>query len=143
MLELFMNIDKKATKENVVKLLKLYRRLVRMADEEFLPKMTATYSFEPKGTGGGISDPLGESISNKVAAQEEINRIVKAINKLSSQNRKLLYMKYMKRNVLSDIYIYVDLSMSESTYYRELDRAYIEFSEAYDDGKLMSYLIEL
>ena len=41
MLDIFMevdNIDKKATKENVDELLSLYRRLARMADEEFLPK---------------------------------------------------------------------------------------------------------
>lgn len=141
MLDIFMevdNIDKKATKENVDELLSLYRRLARMADEEFLPKMTATYSFEIKGSGGGVSDSLGEAISRRIASQQEIHKITKAINKLNGYHRQLLFEKYIRRRQQTDIMIYVGLAMSESTYYRELEKAQLEFAEAYDNGRLLA-----
>lgn len=139
MLDIFLevdNIDKSATKENVDKLLSLYRRLARMADEEFIPKMTATYSFEVKAS-GGVSDSLGEAISRSVSAQQEIKKIVKALNKLNSYQRQLLFEKYIKRRQQTDIMIYIGLNMSESTFYRELEKAQLEFAEAYDDGRLL------
>lgn len=140
MLDIFLevdNIDKKATKENVDELLNLYRRLARMADEEYMPKMTATYSFEIKGSGGGVSDSLGEAISRSVSAQQEINKIMKAVNKLNSYQRQLIFEKYIKRRQQTDIMIYIGLNMSESTFYRELEKAQLEFAEAYDDGRLL------
>lgn len=140
MLDIFLevdNIDKKATKENVDELLNLYRRLARMADEEYMPKMTATYSFEIKGNGGSISDQIGEAVSRKFAAQQEIIKITKAINKLNSYHRQLLFERYMKRRPQTDIMIYVGLNLSESTFYRELEKAQLEFAEAYDDGRLL------
>lgn len=140
MLDIFLevdNIDKKATKENVDELLNLYRRLARMADEEYMPKMTATYSFEIKGSGGSISDQIGEVVSRKFAAQQEIIKITKAINKLNSYHRQLLFERYMKRRPQTDIMIYVGLNLSESTFYRELEKAQLEFAEAYDDGRLL------
>lgn len=140
MLDIFLevdNIDKNATKENVDELLSLYRRLARMADEEFIPKMTATYSFEIKGS-GGTSDSLGEAISRSVSAQQEINKIMKAVNKLNSYQRQLLFEKYIKRRQQTDIMIYIGLNMSESTFYRELEKAQLEFAEAYEEGRLLT-----
>ncbi|MFL2071176.1 ArpU family phage packaging/lysis transcriptional regulator [Marinilactibacillus psychrotolerans] len=140
MLDIFLevdNIDKKATKENVDELLSLYRRLARMADEEYMPKMTATYSFEIKGSGGGVSDSLGEAISRSVSAQQEINKIMKAVNKMNSYQRQLIFEKYIKRRQQTDIMIYIGLNMSESTFYRELEKAQLEFAEAYDNGRLL------
>lgn len=139
MLDIFLevdNIDKSATKENVDELLNLYRRLARMADEEFIPKMTATYSFEIKGS-GGVSDSLGEAISRSVSAQQEINKIMKAVNKLNGYQRQLIFEKYIKRRQQTDIMIYIGLNMSESTFYRELEKAQLEFAEAYDGGRLL------
>lgn len=140
MLDIFLevdNIDKSATKESVDELLNLYRRLARMADEEFIPKMTATYSFEIKGSGGGVSDSLGEAISRSVSAQQEINKIMKAVNKLNSYQRQLIFEKYIKRRQQTDIMIYIGLNMSESTFYRELEKAQLEFAEAYEGGVLL------
>lgn len=140
MLDIFLevdNIDKSATKENVDELLNLYRRLARMADEEFIPKMTATYSFEIKGSGGGVSDSLGEAISRKISAQQEIHKIMKAINKLNGYHRQILFERYMRRCPQTDIMIYVSLCMSESSYYRELAKAQLEFADAYDEGRLI------
>ncbi|WP_225743358.1 ArpU family phage packaging/lysis transcriptional regulator [Marinilactibacillus sp. Marseille-P9653] len=141
MLELFMGINKEITKDNADELMKLYRRLLRMADKEFTPKMTATYSFEPKSYTGTNPDTIGDAVTRKIVAQQELNKIVEAINKLNSYNRQLLYLKYMNKVELSDVKIYTELAMSESTFYRELEKAQLELAEAYEGGELLSYYL--
>lgn len=141
MLDLFAGINKEFTKQNVDELMKLYRRLLRMADKEFTPKMTATYSFEPKSYTGTNPDTIGDAVTRKIVAQEELNKIVEAVNKLNTYNRQLLYLKYMNKIELSDVKIYTELNMSESTFYRELGKAQLEMAEAYEGGKLLSYYL--
>jgi len=133
---MFPEIDKEKTKKNVHRLLSHYRSMARLADEEYTPRITATYSFEPKAP-GGISDTVSQSVSRKVTAEREIWKIGRAMNKLNAYQRQLLHDRYIDRREMTDTMIYYDLSMSERTFYRELGKAQIEFAEAYDDGRLL------
>lgn len=45
---LFKELLKNKTKENAESALKSYRTFLRIAGEEYSPKVTATYSLEPK-----------------------------------------------------------------------------------------------
>ena len=47
-MRLLKKIDVQFTKKNVYDVLESYRSYVRMAGAEYLPKITTTYSFEPK-----------------------------------------------------------------------------------------------
>ena len=131
------DIDEKATIKNVEKVLRLYRKLERMAGEEVSTKMIATYSSESRRSSGGHSDAVGNGVSRKVAAQQEIEKINKAIKNLSENHQEIIFEKYMKRASQTDIMIYVSLCMSESTFYRELKKAKLEFAEVYEDRKLV------
>lgn len=134
---MFPEIDNEKTKEKVHRLLSHYRSMARLADEEYTPKITATFSLELKGSGGKPSDQVGNAVSRKVTAEQELWKIGRAMNKLDAYTRQLLHDRYISKEKKSDIRIYMDLSMSESTFYRELEKAQIEFAEAYDYGRLI------
>ena len=137
-MELFPEIDKEATKEKANELLSNYRRLARIADEEYIPKVTASYSFEITGSGGLSESPIEKAIVRKEFAAHTLKSIAKALNKINAYQRKLIYDKYMCRKEMTDIMIYMSNDMSESTYYRELGRAQLNFAEAYENGRLLT-----
>jgi len=133
---LFPRVDRGLTKLNVDRLLSQYRTMVRLADEEYTPRITATYSLDLKAP-GGISDNVSKAVMRRVVAEQELWKIGRAMNKLDAYNRQLLHDRYISREKKSDIQIYSDLNLSESTFYKELTEAMIEFAEAYDSGRLL------
>lgn len=137
-MSLIPEIDNEKTKRNAAEVLGIYRRLARMANEEFVPKVTASYSFELKGFTGTVNNAVENSIIRKVTAEQELEKVVKGLNKLNSYHRQLIFMRYMQRNELTDIQIYLNLNMSERSFYREMDKALICFAEAYDNGRLLA-----
>lgn len=138
-MRLFKEIDKNFTKKNAYEVLGLYRRYARMAGEEYAPKVTATYSFEPKGT-GGVSRATETAVTHRVAAQDEVEAIEKAINRIIDPFvRLILIEKYCKWQVKSDYMIYMEFGYSESEFYRMLERGAIEFAENYKGGELLVF----
>ena len=136
---LVRKLDKKATKEKVVMMLSAYKQLKKIAGEEYVSKVTATYSFEPRSYTGAVNKSLEKHIERKLTAQKMVEDIEKAINRISNGClRKLLIMKYCK-NFDSDIAIYVSLKISESEFYRELDKALLFFAEFFECGSLLVY----
>lgn len=133
----FPDIDDKATKQNVKRLLENYRSFVRLADEEYIPKVTATYSFELKSFTGTISRALENAVVRKVTAEEELRKIAKAMNKLNDCDRKLIVDKYMDKRELTDTDIYLTYNMSASCFYSKLEAVLIKFAEAYEHGVLL------
>lgn len=140
---MFPEIDKEQTKKKVHRLLSYYRSMARLADEEYTPRITATYSLELKSPGSGKSDNVGNSVTRKVTAEQELWKIGRALNKLDAYNRQILHDRYISIKRKSDINIYMDLSMSESTFYRELEKAQLEFAEAYDYGRLIVEKVQM
>lgn len=135
-MSLFPKTDRGLTKLNVDRLLSEYRTMTRLADEEYTPRITATYSLDLKAP-GGISDNVSKAVVRKVVAEQELWKIGRAMNKLDAYSRQLLHDRYISKAKKSDIQIYSDLNMSESTFYKELTEAMIEFAEAYDGGRLI------
>ncbi|SFB90461.1 phage transcriptional regulator, ArpU family [Alkalibacterium subtropicum] len=134
---MFPEIDNEKTKGNVHRLLSHYRSMARLADEEYTPKITATFSLELKGSGGKPSDQVGNAVARKVTAERELWKIGRAMNKLNAYHRQLLHDRYIDKREFTDVMIYMDLGMSKSTYYRELENSLIEFAESYDSGRLL------
>ena len=134
----FPEINIEETKENVNNLLKAYRSMARMADEECMPKVTASYSFDiPSGSCGQAQDKMAERLARKITAEQEVLKVSKAMNKLNAYQRKMLYDRYMRKRELSDIMLYMDSGMSETTYYRDLNKSLLSFAEAYENGRLL------
>lgn len=122
---MFPEIDRDNTKKNVHRLLSHYRSMARLADEEYTPKITATFSLELKGSGGNPSDQVGNSVIRKVTAQQELWKISRAMNQLNAYQRQLLHYRYIDNREMTDTMIYYDLNMSKRTFYRELGKVQI------------------
>lgn len=139
---LFPEIDEKATRAQVKEYLSEYRSFVRLADEKYIPKVTATYSFELKSFTGLVSRPTENAVVRKVTAEQELLKISKAMNKLNAYDRQMIYDKYMDKRELSDTDIYLNYNMSSSSFYDQLDKVLIKFGEAYDGGALLVEIME-
>ncbi|MEI5992887.1 ArpU family phage packaging/lysis transcriptional regulator [Candidatus Enterococcus mansonii] len=137
MMLLFPEIDKKQTKKKVHELLNNYRSLVRIAGENHSPKVTATYKLEMESLEKQTTSKIEYVIDRKKLAEVELVKIVTAMNQLDSYDRQLLHDKYMDRNVTTNIAIYMKHHMSESKFYRELEKAMIRFAESYESGQLL------
>ncbi|WP_368252026.1 ArpU family phage packaging/lysis transcriptional regulator [Enterococcus sp. 2201sp1_2201st1_B8_2201SCRN_220225] len=134
---LFPEIDEKQTKDNVKQLLSRYRNFVRLASEEYIPKVTATYSFELKSFTGNVSRPTENAVVRKVTAEQELAKIARAMNKLNAYDAQLIYDKYMDKRELTDTDIYLNYHMSASGFYNKLEAVLIKFAEAYEGGVLI------
>lgn len=136
---LVRKLDKRATKEKVVMMLSAYKQLKKIAGEEYVSKVTATYSFEPRSYTGAVNKSLEKHIERKLTAQKMVEDIEKAINRMSNAFlRQILIMKYCKYYD-SDIAIYVTLDISESEFYRELERGLLYFAECFCNGSLLVF----
>ncbi|MBT0932890.1 ArpU family phage packaging/lysis transcriptional regulator [Streptococcus lutetiensis] len=141
-MRLFQDMDKVLTKHNAYEVLSLYRRYSRMAGEEYTPKITATYSLEPKASGFSNSKQTEIQVTRRVAAWDEMQAIAKAINRIIDPFvRQILIEKYCKWQIKSDCAIYMELGYSESEFYRMLERGAIEFAESYRGGELLVFRI--
>lgn len=134
---LLPEIDEKKTRKNVKELLCNYRSFVRLAEEKYIPKVTATYSFELKSFTGLVSRATENAVVRKVTAEQELFKIAKAMNKLNAYDAQMIYDKYMDKRELSDTDIYLNYNMSSSAFYRALDKVLIKFAEAYQNGSLV------
>ena len=136
---LVRKLDKRATKEKVVMMLSAYKQLKKIAGEEYVSKVTATYSFEPRSYTGAVNKSLEKHIERKLTAKKMVEDIEKAINRMSNAYlRQILIMKYCKYYD-SDIAIYVTLDISESEFYRELERGLLYFAECFCNGSLLVF----
>ena len=136
---LVRKLDKRATKEKVVMMLSAYKQLKKIAGEEYVSKVTATYSFEPRSYTGAVNKSLEKHIERKLTAQKMVEDIEKAINRMSNAHlRQILIMKYCKYYD-SDIAIYVTLDISESEFYRDLERGLLYFAECFCNGSLLVF----
>lgn len=134
---LFPEIDKKQTKKNVAKLLNTYRPLIRIVGNQDAPKITGTYFFEMKNNALQTTNSIETFHNRKRMAELELLKITQAMNQLDTDDRQLLYDKFMNLNEQTNIAIYMKYHMSESKFYREMDKALNRFAEAYGEGELL------
>nr|DAY36895.1 MAG TPA: transcriptional regulator [Caudoviricetes sp.] len=136
----FSELLKNKTKENAKRTLKTYRNFLRIAGEEYSPKVTATYSLEPKSAPSSPSRQIENMVLRRVSAQQELEHIADAINRLSDANlSQILVERYCRLRFKQDKEIYPALGYSSSEYYRLLDQALYEFAEAYKGGELLAF----
>lgn len=138
LMTLFPEIDKEKTKKEVRELLTCYRSMIRIAGDEYVPKVTATYSLELKCFTGQVSCATENAVVRKITAEQELVKIAKAMNRLNAYDRQMIYDRYMNKMELTNTAIYLDYKMSERTFYRELDKALLRFAEAYENGSLLA-----
>lgn len=64
-------------------------------------------------------------------ANDELKKIDKAVRRLSKIDKLIIKRKYLQVEEHANIRIYIDIHMSESTFYRNLNIALMNFHEAY------------
>lgn len=67
----------------------------------------------------------------RIRANDELNKINKAVSRLSKIDKLIIKRKYLHVEEYSNIRIYIDIHMSESTFYRKLNIALLNFHETY------------
>ena len=117
-----------------------YRRLLAIAGEEYSPKLTQKFSDEPRAFTGAINRSSEDMVVRKVAAINELEHIDDALRRLPNlEHIEILKRKYCSLTPEKDYAIYTDFSWGEDTYYIELKRALMEFSETYRNGALLVF----
>lgn len=140
MLELFREIDEKATQAKAKKILQTYRRLCRIAGSEYTLRSTSAFSDQPRSKNNQPSKGLETFVVKRLDAERERAEIDKAINLLSSDMYKeILIRRFCKARQCSNICIYMELDLSESEFYREQSKALLEFAEWYKAGELLVF----
>lgn len=139
-MKLVPGILKKETLAKAYAVLERYQVLCNIAEEDYLPKLTATYSLEPRGHSWKPSSQTESMVARRVDAQAEVEAIRRAVDRVSdSHHRQVIIEKYYYGRNRTDIERYMDLGYSESEFYRLLERAVLEFAENYRNGRLLVF----
>ncbi|MDK1740081.1 ArpU family phage packaging/lysis transcriptional regulator [Dellaglioa algida] len=140
LMEYLDSIDEKASIKRAKKYLERVKELqdtVRV-NPNYLqsPKMDGM----PKGSQGNSSQ-MESFIMKREKVKDELKQVVQAIKMLETIQvsgmscGELLTKKYITK--ISDVSIYLEFSVSQSTYHRGLNKALYCFAEAFQDGRLL------
>ena len=128
------DLDGKKTKEAVEAALEKYRMYMLTVPDECLPRVTQTYSLVPPSQTNAFHSST-ESVAIKKAdfereRDEYIERIRRAVNRLTKLQRELIVKRYMSMEEPRDYDVYNEMCISESKYYRERERAFYKLAFA-------------
>lgn len=132
---LIPEIDRDATQENVEKAIAKYRYYSLQTEDEFLPKITASYSMVPPTNTNAFHSSTEDSAVRMADFERErmeyITRFAKAVNRLSKREREAFVLKYMGEEELYDYEVYNQLGMGETYYYTKFKpRMFYKFAIA-------------
>ncbi|WP_222115246.1 ArpU family phage packaging/lysis transcriptional regulator [Bacillus sp. SLBN-3] len=113
-------IDRKKTQQKVEDALEMYRMYLLAVPEERVPKVTASYSLVPPSSSNQFSSSVEDAVIEKVDFEKErdayIERIRRAVNRLTARERQMVIRKYFGEDELFDYEIYNELGMGETFY---------------------------
>ena len=121
-LTLLPEIDEKATKKAVERVLEKYRIYKLQVSLNRLPTITADYSFMPRSYTGTTSDSTADAAIANIDYEREriqfLNRIHTAVNRLTPRERAIIIQAYLLDEPMYDYEIYTELNVSERHFYR-------------------------
>lgn len=132
---LIPEIDRDATQKNVEKAIAKYRYYLLQTEDEFLPKITASYSMIPPTNTNAFHSSTEDAAIHMADFERErmeyITRFAKAVNRLSPREREAFILKYMGQEELYDYEVYNQLGMGETYYYTKFKpRMFYKFAIA-------------
>ncbi|KAA9299546.1 MULTISPECIES: ArpU family phage packaging/lysis transcriptional regulator [Aerococcus] len=128
-------VDEEKTAKKVNKLLSGYDRLRRLSG--YQGRLVANYRYTPEKhvkNAGNYSEDL---IEIREEAKAKVLEIENAIDLVEPELGKILEKKYIKH--FKNTEIYIEYCYSESTFYRLLRKAQIQFAEAFKGGELLCF----
>lgn len=115
-------IDRNQTKTNVEEALEKYKIMLLMNPEELEPVITSSFKLTPPTQTNSFSSTTESIAIKKIDMETERNRyikkIIKAVNRLSYDERELIIERYLNNDHAFDYQTYNSLGYSESKYYR-------------------------
>lgn len=134
-------IDEEATKAKVEQLLDQYR--LYLLQDNFLPKVTPTYSIVPPSITNEFHSSTEEAalkrLIGRFSVDKFLKRIQRAVNRLSQRERQIIVMLYMQPEEMYDYEVYAEMDLSQRSYYRVKAKALYRLAfalreEVYKDG---------
>ncbi|WP_244151204.1 ArpU family phage packaging/lysis transcriptional regulator [Parageobacillus thermantarcticus] len=133
-LSFLRDVDGEKTKEAVEAALEKYRMYMLTVPDEFLPRVTQTYSLVPPSQTNAFHSSTEDAAIKKVDFERErdeyMRKIVRAVNRLTKLQRELIVKRYMTFEEPRDCDVYNDMCISESKYYREREKAFYKIAFA-------------
>lgn len=126
-------IDRDATKKVVESTLEKYRLYSLQLSLDKLPSVTAKYTLVPPSPSLPSSSTETAALANYEYERERakfIEWMLRAVNRLSNQERKLIIQRYLMENEEFDYQVYANLNISERQYYRVKARAFYKLAFA-------------
>ncbi|MGG0047096.1 ArpU family phage packaging/lysis transcriptional regulator [Bacillus subtilis] len=115
-------IDEEATKARVEQLLNQYRLYLLQVPDDFLPKVTSTYSIVPPSITNefhsSTEDVALKRLDWEIQRDKFLKKIQRAVNRLSQRERQIIVMLYMQPEDMYDYEVYAEMGMSQRSYYR-------------------------
>ncbi|MHA7767543.1 ArpU family phage packaging/lysis transcriptional regulator [Bacillus atrophaeus] len=115
-------IDEEATKAKEEQLLDQYRLYLLQVPDDFLPKVTPTYSIVPPSITNefhsSTEDAALKRLDWEIQRDRFLKRIQKAVNRLSQRERQIIVMLYMQLEEMYDYEVYGEMDLSARSYYR-------------------------
>lgn len=131
-MSLLRDTDGKKTKDALEEALEKYRIYLLTVPEEFVPKITQTYSILPPSQTNDFHSTTESMAIKRVDFERErsefMERIRKAVNRLNMRERELITKRYMTLEDLYDYEIYNEMGFSESKYYRVREQAFYKLA---------------
>lgn len=125
-------IDREKTRKAVESALEKYRFYLLTIPEEKLPRITASYSIIPPSHTNEFHSSTEDAVIVLVDGERErieyIERIRKAVNRLSIRERELIIKRYLEEDEVYDYEIYNEKGMSERQFYRFKGRIFYKLA---------------
>ena len=133
-----ISINEKQTIAKARKLLEQYHRIKRVAMQEVYQPLTAQITPIPTGkVKNQNSSKIEIGVQRKLEATDTLQAIDQAIHVLSDKDKHRITAKFMSGTQTFDYEIYNTENISQSTYYRQLHEALLNFAECYKGGQLL------
>ncbi len=131
-----MNYNRNESINNARALLSRYRRNFLLAGDKFEPSLTVKYTSQPKAT--TRVNAVEEYVSRKTDAEQYLIKVNSALSRMSKVRRKVIFLKYVDVEELTNAEISKEMFIAERTLRRELNKALYDFAFSYDGGVLLS-----
>ncbi|MCV2505884.1 ArpU family phage packaging/lysis transcriptional regulator [Melissococcus plutonius] len=133
--ELLLEVDQIETKKKARLVLNQYRRWQRIAGRPAVDIKSPIITDMPKND--SVFNQVEKRVIERVNAEVERDKIIRALAALSLVNRQILYFTYCDIEKRSNLWIGNVIGFSDKNIEKLKSRALLEFAEAYQGGILV------
>lgn len=131
-LSFLRDVDGEKTKKAVEGALEKYRMYMLTVPDEFLPRVTQTYSLVPPSNTNAFYSSTESAAIRKADFERErdeyMEKVRRAVNRLTKLERELIVKRYLALEEPYDYDVYNEMGMSERQYYRIKARAFYKLA---------------